>query len=221
MEYSFISNTFDIGNRVYIEIPFNVWETCNRKGIIPVEVEIQGNIFECKLVPKGKGIYHIPIKKQISVILDCSNDFDVRFKIIDTLTRINSNSPYSIKNPIRKIDSIHFQKQPDSGLCVQTCIAMIANIPVQKVIKIMKSDKWQGSVSKMIETLDYFGFTYKQTMYTKRRAVELPKCCIINVNRNHKSHFVVYFEEKYYDPADEMLQEVKYEDIISYLEINV
>lgn len=221
MEYSFITSILEIGNRVFIEIPFNVWETCKQKGMIPVEVEIQGITFECKLVPKGEGIYHIPIKKQIFKKLDCSSEFDVRFKIVDSLSRINSNSPYSVENPIRKIDGIHFQKQPASGLCGQTCIAMLANIPVQEVIKIMKSNKWQGSVSKMIETLDYFGFTYEHTMYTRRREVKLPKCCIINVTRNHMSHFVVYYEEKYYDPANEMLQDIKWEDIISYLEINV
>lgn len=221
MKYSFKSTILKLGNRTYIAIPFNVWDTCERKGLIPVEVEIQGNSFECKLVPKGKGIYHIPIKKEIFKTLDSSDEINVQFKIIDRLSRINSNSPYIKINPIRKIDGIRYLQQPQSGLCGQTCLAMLAGISVEEVIRIMKSKRWQGSISKVIETLDYFGFTYRKIIYTRGKQVELPKCCILNVRGNQISHLMIYYDGKYYDPTNGILQDYLRENIISYLEIEI
>lgn len=219
MKYSFITDLLEDGNRLFIEIPFNVWEVCEKKGMIAVEVEIQKVKFECKLVPKGNGRYYIPIKKVLIDKIDCSKELKVRFKLVDGLSRITTNSPYSVNNPIRKINCIRYQQQPSSGLCGQTCIAMLADIPIHEVIKIMKSNKWQASVSKMIETLDYFGLSYRDTVYTGRKAVTLPECCIINVKPNHMSHFVVYYKDKYYDPGNEKIQDINFEDVISYLEI--
>ncbi|MCT4543652.1 MAG: DUF1905 domain-containing protein [Vallitalea sp.] len=220
MKYSFKSSLLNVGNRTYIVIPFNVWDTCKQKGLIPVQVEIQNHFFECKLMPKGNGVYHIPVKKQIAKTLDCSDEINVQFNIIDGLTRIRLNSPYGKDNPIRKIDYIRYLKQPQSGLCGQTCLAMLAGITVDEVIEIMKSKRWQGSITKVMETLDYFGFTYKKAAYTKGSIVQLPKCCIVNVRGERISHLMVYFEGRYYDPTCGMLNDYLWEDIISYIEID-
>lgn len=40
---------------------------------------------------------------------------------------------------------------------------MLAGISIDEVIKIIKSNKWQASISKILETLDYFGYSYNQT----------------------------------------------------------
>ena len=37
-----------------------------------------------------------------------------------------------------------------------------------------------GSISKILETLDYFGYSYKEPVYTHGKKVEFPKCCLIN-----------------------------------------
>lgn len=63
MAYTFEETIFRSGNQYFIKIPFNVWEECNQKGLIPVKVSIEGCTFECRLIPKGEGIYYIPIKK--------------------------------------------------------------------------------------------------------------------------------------------------------------
>ena len=66
MKYLFTGRIFKDGNRNYIKIPFNVWETCGKKGIIPIKADIESIGFECKLVPKGNGIYYIPVSKAFS-----------------------------------------------------------------------------------------------------------------------------------------------------------
>jgi hypothetical protein len=98
---------------------------------------------------------------------------------------------------------------------------MLAGIPVDEVTKIMKSSKHQASISKVIETLGYFGFSHNKPVYTKGKNVELPKCCILNVRGENKSHLSIYYDGKYYDPIHGVLPVYSYENLISYIEISV
>lgn len=43
MKYTFNEAIFQQGNRHFIEIPFNIWKECGRKGMVSVE----DYIFEC------------------------------------------------------------------------------------------------------------------------------------------------------------------------------
>jgi hypothetical protein len=45
MKYSFGQSLFQEGNRSFIKIPFNVWEVCNQKGLIPIKVSIDDVFF--------------------------------------------------------------------------------------------------------------------------------------------------------------------------------
>ena len=219
MKYSFKSGYYKEGNRTFIKIPFNVWDTCGKKGKIPVKVFIDGTEFECKLIPKGNGEYVIPVNKDVIEKPSYSDKFDVEFVLVDQLTRINNNSPYSKDNPIRQIDNINYVKQPGNGLCGQTCLAMLAGISVDEVIKITKSTKWQASISKVLETLDYFGFLYEKPVYTYGKKIKLPRCCLINARGSEKNHLLVCFEGSFYDPAAGVSSDYLYENIISFIEI--
>ena len=128
MRYSFKAGYYKNGNMIFIKIPFNVWDTCGKKGLFPVEVCIEGVTFECKLIPKGNGEYVIPVNKDVFSKLTSSSEFDIEFSLLKQLTRINNKSPYSKNNPIRYIDSISYLKQPENGCCGQTCLAMLAGI---------------------------------------------------------------------------------------------
>lgn len=219
MNYSFKSGYYKESNRIFIKIPFNVWDTCGKKGNIPVKAVIDDITFECKLIPKGNGEYILPVNIDIFNKLSSSSEFDVKFNILEQLTRINNNSLYDRGNPIRHIESINYLKQPTNGSCGQTCIAMLAGISVDEVVKIMKSTKWQASISKVLETLDYFGFSYKKPVYTHGKKVKFPKCCIINTRGCEKNHLLVYYDGIFYDPTTGVTNDYRYEDIISYIEI--
>lgn len=215
MEYKFRGKLFKEGVRTFISIPFNVWDVCVQKGLIPVKVSIEELAFECKLVPKGNGNYYIPITKTISKSLNLEEEFDVSFEVINALTRINNNSPYSLENPIRKIDNIEIIQLED-GLCGQACVAMLAGIELDEVIATMKSKKWQASLSKVIETLDYYGIAHSNKMvYKIEKDQKLPKCCIINT----KGHLMLFYDGKYYDPSKGILEEYDQNLITGYLEI--
>lgn len=95
MNYSFKSGYYKEGNRIFIKIPFNVWDTCGKKGLIPVKVFLEQTNFECKIIPKGNGEYVIPVGKDVINNLSLRDEYSVQFTILDQLTRINSNSPYT------------------------------------------------------------------------------------------------------------------------------
>ena len=213
MNYKFNGKIFFEGNKAFIEIPFNVWEECNQKGNIPVKVSLMELDFECKLVPKGKGNYYIPVKKEYLKEIDTNEEFEISLELINGLTRINNNSPYSIENPIRKIENIEFVAKTKKGLCGQTVVAMLSGVSIEEVTKLIGS---QSSMSKVIEALDYFGISHSSKMiYNLKENTNLPKCCIVNT----KGHLMVFYEDKYYDPYAGILDTFDFNEITGYLEI--
>lgn len=102
MMYTFTENLYRQGNRYFIRIPFNVWETCNQKGMLPARVTVEDTVFECKLISKGAGTYFIPVSKAVAQQLNSDGEIPVSFEIIRELTRINKNGPYTTDHPVRK-----------------------------------------------------------------------------------------------------------------------
>lgn len=222
MLYTFEGSYLKEGNRHFIKIPFNVWDICEQKGNIPVKATIEQITFECKLIPKGQGDYYIPIAKKNLEQLPVKSSYTSSFEIIHQLSRINHNSPYT--EPIRKIDTIELVLQPAAGLCGQACLAMLSGLSIEKIITIMNAKKWQASLSKIIETLDYFKFAHADKMiYQKERFYQLPNLCLLNTKADRDSskpsHLLLHFNGKYYDPASGVRTNYDKSRIISYLEI--
>lgn len=81
MQYTFEGKKIVDGNRTFLDIPFNMWDITGRTGNIPVKVNADGILFECKLIPKGNGRYYIPVKKAIAGKL--KETFEVSFEVVD------------------------------------------------------------------------------------------------------------------------------------------
>lgn len=213
MIYKFNGEIFEDGNRLFIRIPFNVWDECSQKGNIPVKVTIDDFSCECKLVPKGNGIYYIPIKKSDLKKISINKEKKISFELISELSRINNNSPYSLERPVRKIDSIEIIIPSKDGLCGQACIAMLSRVPLNEIINLMGS---KCSFGKVIETLNYFGIAHSTKMvYGIKQGSNFPKCCIINT----KGHLMIFYDGKYYDPNNGVMEEFDLSKITSFLEI--
>lgn len=155
-------------------------------------------------MPKGKGIYYIPVHNKISILFD--DNMPIKLEVINSLSRINHESPYSKDNPIRKID---FIKEIDitPGLCGVCVVAMLVNEKINDVLKVFGSES--SSWSKIKETLDYYGILYKKNIYPKGKNIDIPKCAII-----YDGGFKLWYKGKLYGSAS-------YTNIISYLEIEV
>ena len=208
MKYRFCAGINTEGDRAFIKIPFNVWEETGLKGNIPCRVSILDLSFECKLIPKGNGNYYIPITKKTLSALAPEVEYEVEAEPIETLSRINHDSPYSKEQPIRKIDCIE-PIPMQAGFCGQCCVAMLAGVPLSDVVARMGKD--HASWSKILEALDYYGISYaSKAVYTKGGACQLPQCCIVN----NDNRFIVWYSGSFYG-----VTEVDPKKTISYIEV--
>ena len=210
MIYRFRADICTEGGRAFIRIPFNVWEETDLRGNIPCRVSVRGLRFECKLIPKGNGNYFIPVAKKTLSALGAEDEYEIEMEPIETLTRINHDSPYSKENPIRKIDCI--ETIPiQAGFCGHCCVAMLAGVPLSDVVVLM--GKGHASWSKILEALDYYGISYaSKAVYTKGGSYQLPPCCIVNNNNS----FILWYKGSFYGVTD-----VDPKKTISYIEIFV
>ena len=210
MIYRFRADIYPEGGRAFIKIPFNVWEETGIKGNIPCRVSIRGFSFECKLIPKGNGNYFIPVTKKMLSALAAEEGYEIEMEPIETLSRINHDSPYSKEHPIRKIDCI--ETIPiQAGFCGHCCVAMLAGVPLSDVVALM--GKGHASWSKILEALDYYGISYaSKAVYTKGASCQLPLCCIVN----NDNSFILWYKGSFYGVTD-----VDPNKTISYVEIFV
>ena len=203
-----------------INIPFNVWEICDKEGNVPAKVKVDGAVFVCNLIPKGKGYYAIPVTKELANTLKETDKHDVTFRI--TKSEVE-DSPYSSANPIRKIDSVTCVHQPADGLCGQSCIAMLAGITIEEASNIMHCAEWQATMGKMINALNYFGFEHsEEIIYTLGdENVKLPKCCIMMEKMGRYNHYLIGYDGKFYDSTLGVLDEYDFTKLVGYLEVYV
>lgn len=119
---------------------------------------------------------------------------------------------------MKKIDYI---KQPTEYLCGQACVAMLAGVTVEEVVSVMQNDK--GTGKKDIEkALNYYGIGQAKTMTKADDFSVLPKACILKVLLPKYSHWILYYDGKYYDPEFGLMEELYHKARIqSYLEIFV
>ena len=210
MIYRFRADIYTEGGRAFIKIPFNVWEETGIKGNIPCRVSIRGFSFECKLIPKGNGNYFIPVTKKTLSALGAEEEYEIEMEPLETLSRINHDSPYSKEHPIRKIDCID-TIPIQAGFCGHCCIAMLAGVPLSDVVALM--GKGHASWSKILEALDYYGISYaSKAIYTKGSPYQLPLCCIVN----NDNRFILWYKGSFCGVTD-----VDPKKTISYIEIFV
>ncbi len=188
MIFRFEAPLYREGNHHYICIPLNVWQVTGLKGTIPCRIEIQDLRFECKLLPKGKGLYWVPVSKAIASQLPQRESYAIAIEPIPSLTRINHDSPYSKEHPVRVLLDMQNLDIPP-GLCGQGCIAMLTGVALEEVISVM--GKARASWSKLLEALDYYGLPHaSKAILAKRKGRTLPSCCIAL----NEKHFVLWYK---------------------------
>lgn len=107
-----------------------------------------------------------------------------------------NNSIYSTANPIRLIDAITYRKQPTMATCGQACVAMLADVEVAEVCKVMDNDS-STTYENIAASLDYYGFRHR---LRKDKPKNLPDICILRVQFPDYGHSVLYYKGTYYDP---------------------
>ncbi len=224
MDYRFKASVSEYEKKKVIAIPFNVWEVCDTKGTLSVNVRVGKDKFSCDLQPKGNGVYNIPVTEEFADKYK-ESVFEVLFTITNQEMNMYGNSPYSKEHPIRRIDSMKLVTQPFDGLCGQTCIAMLAGVTLDEACEIMHCREWQANMGKMIETLDYLFIPHADVLhYTKGEdpeKIKLPDCAILLEKMGRYSHYLIYFEGTYYDPTHGIMEDFDLNNLVGYLEVQI
>ena len=127
----------------------------------------------------------------------------------------NIRNPYSYDNPIRKIDNVTYVKEPTGYLCGQSVIAMLANVPVDEVIKVMKTDK-STSTAQIDNALFYYGIKHGKTRKKVKEDTVLPDICILSLKLPGYEHWSLYFNGKYYDPEFGVMNDLPENAVLEY-----
>ena len=223
MRYFFTSKIENENGEVKINIPFNIWEVARQREEINADIVVDNQIIDCTLIPLEKGLYKLIIPSGTELKADLNVNHKFLLHIKDSLIIMDRNSPYSFEKPIRKIDSIELIIQPGDGLCGQTCIAMLAGVTIADVISVMDCREWQGTMGRLISALNYYGIDHTDVIVypASGEEVVLPKCAILMEKMGRFSHYLLYFNGKYYDPNLGIMEEYDMTKLVGYLEIKI
>lgn len=220
MRYFFDGKIEKEDNIYSIRIPFNVWEVCKQRDVIQADILMDNNVIRCELLPEKKGNYKIHLSEEEVVHIDKEQVHKILLHIGESLIRMDQNSPYSIENPIRVIDSIDIINQPIDGLCGQTCVAMLAGVTIAEVMSVMDCREWQATMGKMISALNYYGLDHNDIIvYTEGKQAILPKCCVMMEKMGLFCHYLLHYDGKFYDPNFEVFEEYDMSKLLGYLEV--
>ena len=207
--------------RVMIDVPFNVWEEFNMRGPIPVKARINGYLFECSLVPKGKGFYAIRYTKMMQKIVKACNGDTLQI-LIEPVLREPTVRKEIDPASARKIDRIELVMEPVSTACGQACIAMLAGAPIEEVFQVMKT-KGPTSSAMLMDAMYHYKIRHAEKFYRlSKKHLTIPETCLLNIRMPGYGHWAVYHKGIFYDPEFGMLAAC-HEDgrISSFLEIYI
>lgn len=222
MRYFFDGKIEKLNNIYSIRIPFNVWEVCKQRDVIQAEIFLDNKLIQCELLPEEKGNYTIHLQDEDVSHVDTSQVHKILLHVSGSLIQMNQNSPYSVDNPVRKIDGITPILQPADGLCGQTCVAMLANVTIAEVISVMGCEEWQATMGMMISALNYYGIDHSEViMYTEGQETTLPKCCIMMEKMGRYCHYLLHYDGKFYDPNLKVMESYDMSQLLGYLEVKV
>lgn len=205
-----------------IRLPFNVWEVCKQRDSISADLLMDNRIIECELIPEEKGNYKIHLSDEDVANVDIEKVHKLLIHVSGSLIQMDQNSPYSIENPIRKIDSVDIIIQPVDGTCGQTVVAMLAGVTIAEVCTVMGCREWQATMGRVISALNYYGIDHSDIIvYSEGSQVTLPKCAILMEKMGRFCHYLLYFDGKFYDPNDGVLEEYDFSKLQGYLEIRM
>lgn len=91
--------------------------------------------------------------------------------------------------------------QPTPETCGQACIAMIAERPIEEVIRDMKTND-PTSIGQLMEALDLYGIKHaeRNTRISKKNPVPHEFSILTVHTNNGYTHWTLLYDGKYYDP---------------------
>ena len=105
---------------------------------------------------------------------------------------------YSVKNmPLTKKPTHIFE--PTSLQCGQAVIAMLGDVSVEEVIKVVKTER-ETTLKDMKSALKAFGIDFLEEKKSVTKKEELPKIAMLSLETPKCWHWSLYFGGKFFDP---------------------
>jgi hypothetical protein len=100
---------------------------------------------------------------------------------------------------------------------------MLAGVTIADVITVMDCREWQGTMGRLISALNYYGIDHSNVIVypAEGEKVVLPKCAILMEKMGRFSHYLLYFDGKFYDPNLGIMEEYDMTKLVGYLEIKL
>ena len=105
MRYFFNGKIEKQDNFFSIRIPFNVWEVCKQRDVIPADLVLDNKIIACELLPEEKGIYKIHLTTDDVAHINTDDTHKLLLHIQGSIIQVNQNSPYSARSIISRSSS--------------------------------------------------------------------------------------------------------------------
>lgn len=206
-EYKFdflVNDEQFLKGRALIDLPFNVWEVFGVKGSIAVKTVINEVEFNLNLVPRGNGNYSFfltnAMKKNLKV--QKGTLLSISISILDNKVK-NGAETYSDEKPAKcykKIHNISYVSQPNNLMCGQACIAMLADVDIEDVTKVMGT-RGSTSIGQIVEALDHYNIRHgEKNIRLSKKNPHYSEISILTVHMPKYTHWVLYYKGKFYDP---------------------
>ncbi len=89
--------------------------------------------------------------------------------------------------------------QPNPCACGQACIAMLAGVAVNEVIKMMHTDG-PTSIGQLIDALDFYNIKHAdRNVRLSKKNPTISEVAILTVHMTGYTHWVVHCKGKFYD----------------------
>lgn len=200
-----------------IDIPCNLWIEFGKKGMLEVDITINGIQFaKVGLLPRGNGMYSIRYTKQIQSKLkeNFLNELFISIKLSAPIIQTINSS----KMEFLKIKKPVLVMQSTSGNCGQACIAMLTGIGIDDVCKMMGTSGGT-TIGQIIDALKQYNVRHaEKNIRLSKINSRIPDIAILTVHFPEYTHWVLHYKGIYYDPEFGEMKEYSKGRITSFLE---
>ena len=115
-------------------------------------------------------------------------------------------------------EKVTYVHEPTWLQCGQAVIAMLGNLSVSEVIKIVGTER-ETTLKQMLSALDTLKIRYSLERKTATSKDNLPPICILSLETPKCWHWSLYFEGVFYDPEYGILDDFPPSNRRYYFEI--
>lgn len=204
-------------DKILIEIPCNLWVEFGKKGMLEVDMTINGIQFNnIGLLPRGNGMYSIRYTKQIQSKL--KNESLKELFISIQLSEAILQPKKSPNKEYHKINKPNLVMQTTSGNCGQACISMLTGVSIEEVCKMMCTSGGT-TIGQIMDALNQYNVRHaeKNIRLSKKNSI-IPDIAILTVHFPEYTHWVLHYKGTYYDSEFGEMYEYTNGRITSFLE---